>query len=100
MVMLAGFQLAMNRIDWLSKPAVDRIFGLAAGAPWVPAAIMLGLAIVAFFTRVSSRWFIFNAGRDVEYEMRARMLFQLHKLGTAFYRRMSAGEIMSRATND
>ena len=100
MVMLAGFQLAMNRIDWLSKSAIDRVFGVAPGAAWEPAAVMLVLAVLAFITRVSSRWFIFNAGRDVEYEMRSRMLDQLHKLGTAFYRRMSAGEIMSRATND
>jgi ATP-binding cassette subfamily B protein len=98
--MLAVFQLAMNRIDWFSKQAIDRIFGVQAGAPTTPAMIMLGLAVLAFFTRVSSRWFLFNAGRDVEYEMRALMLLRLHRLGAAFYRRMSAGEIMSRATND
>ena len=100
MVMLGAFQLGMNRIDWLSKSAVDRIFGKEAGAPIVPVMIMLGLAVVAFVTRVASRWFIFNAGRDVEYEMRVLMLGRLQKLGTAFYRKMSAGEIMRRATND
>lgn len=100
MVMLGGFQLGMNRIDWLSKHAIDRIFGNEPGAPWQPAAIMLALAVFAFVTRVASRWFIFNAGRDVEYEMRVVLLDRLQKLGTAFYRKMSAGEIMSRATND
>jgi ATP-binding cassette subfamily B protein len=61
---------------------------------------MLVLALVAFFTRVASRWLIFNAGRDAEYELRGLLLHRLHSLGTAFYRTMSAGEIMSRSTGD
>jgi len=81
---LAGFQLAMNRVDWLSKSAVDRIFGEHPDEAWKPAVFMLG----------------FNAGRDVEYELRAILLARLHRLGTAFYRRMSSGEIMSRSTGD
>lgn len=99
-VMLAIFQLSMNRIDWLSKSAIDTIFGATPTEAWRPAAAMLGLAVLAFATRVGSRWFIFNAGRDVEYELRALLLHRLHGLGAAFYRRMSAGEIMSRSTND
>ncbi len=43
---------------------------------------------------------MFNAGRDVEYEVRTTLLERLHRLGAAFYRTMSAGEIMSRSTND
>jgi ATP-binding cassette, subfamily B, multidrug efflux pump len=99
-VVLAVFQIAMNRIDWLSKAAVDDIFGATPAIAWRPAAGILALALVAFIARTSSRWFIFNAGRDVEYEVRAQLLDRLHQLGAAFYRRMSAGEIMSRATND
>src|SRR5580692_3259899 len=99
-VVLAIFQIAMNRIDWLSKAAVDAIFGPSPAEAWRPAAGILALAVVAFVARTSSRWFIFNAGRDVEYEVRALLLARLHTLGAAFYRKMSAGEIMSRATND
>jgi len=97
---LAIFQIAMNRIDWLSKSAVDAIFGPSPALAWRPAAAIFALAVVAFITRVASRWFIFNAGRDVEYEVRAVLLSRLHQLGAAFYRKMSAGEIMSRSTND
>lgn len=97
---LGLFQLAMNRIDWQAKAAIDLIFGKSKGAAWVPAVIMLALALGAFVTRVASRWFLFNAGRDVEYEMRATLLDRLHALGTSFYRKMSGGEIMSRATSD
>jgi ATP-binding cassette subfamily B protein len=99
-VMLAGFQLALNRIDWLSKAAIDDVFGGAPERVIGPATFILGLAVVALFARVASRWFIFNAGRDTEYELRALLLHRLHRLGTAFYRTMSAGEIMSRSTGD
>jgi len=98
-VTLAVFQLAMNRIDWLSKVSVDRIFG-AGEFPWVACVGMFALAIVALLARVLSRYFIFNAGRDVEYELRAVLLEHLHSLGAAFYRKMSAGEIMSRSSGD
>jgi ATP-binding cassette subfamily B multidrug efflux pump len=98
--MLAGFQLALNRIDWLSKEAIDAVFGGDPERVIGPATFILGLALLAFFARVASRWFIFNAGRDTEYELRALLLHRLHRLGTAFYRTMSAGEIMSRSTGD
>ncbi len=102
-LMLAAFQLSMNRIDWLSKQAIDAIFssaGQGASAAVRPALWMLLLAVLSFFTRVASRFFCFNAGRDIEYELRQHLLNCLHRLGMAFYRKMPAGEIMSRATND
>ncbi|MBX3219506.1 MAG: ABC transporter ATP-binding protein [Labilithrix sp.] len=99
-VLLAVFQFALNRIDWLSKAAIDDVFGGAPEQVTRPALFILGLAVVAFACRVGSRWFIFNAGRDAEYELRALLLHRLHRLGTAFYRTMSAGEIMSRSSGD
>ena len=98
--MLATFQVALNRIDWLSKTAIDAVFGGKPEQVTTPALFILGLAAVAFVARVASRWFIFNAGRDAEYELRALLLHRLHRLGTAFYRTMSAGEIMSRSSGD
>jgi ATP-binding cassette subfamily B protein len=97
---LATFQLAMNRIDWKSKAAVDAVFGPDPASAWKPAGAMLLLAVVAFVSRVASRWFVFNAGRDAEYELRFELLRKLHQLGAAFYRKMPAGEIMSRSTSD
>ncbi len=99
-LLLAGFQLALNRIDWLAKAAIDSVFGADPGQVTRPAVTILVLAVFAFVARVGSRWFIFNAGRDAEYELRALLLHRLHRLGTAFYRTMSAGEIMSRSTGD
>jgi ATP-binding cassette, subfamily B, multidrug efflux pump len=98
--LLAIFQLALNRVDWMSKAAVDDLFGGAPDKVVGPALFMFVLAVLAFACRVGSRWFIFNAGRDAEYELRALLLHRLHRLGTAFYRTMSAGEIMSRSSGD
>ena len=99
-VCLAAFQYAMNRIDWNTKAAVD---GMKAGVPAAVTAAVLTLLLyagLAFATRVASRWFLFNVGRDVEFEMRTSLLGRLHELGSSFYRRMPPGEVMSRATND
>jgi ATP-binding cassette subfamily B protein len=68
-------------------------------------AVLTGVALavvplVAMGVRVLSRILVFNGGRDVEYELRRVLLDRLHQLGPAFYRKMSSGEIMSRATND
>ena len=98
--MLGTFQFALNRIDWQSKAAIDSIFGATPEQVTRPAVIIFGLAMIAFIARVASRWFIFNAGRDAEYQLRALLLHRLHRLGTAFYRTMSSGEIMSRSTGD
>jgi ATP-binding cassette subfamily B multidrug efflux pump len=99
-VALAAFQLAMNQIDWQSKTAIDAVFGSNPASAWRPAAIMLALAIGAFVARIGSRWYLFNAGRDAEYELRFELLRKLQSLGAAFYRKMSSGEIMSRSTSD
>lgn len=103
-LMLLCFQVAMNRIDWLSKQAIDTIFGRIPSATardaMQPAVLMLGLAVIAFIVRVASRMYCFNAGRDIEYQIRGKLLSRLHRLGFSFYRRLSAGEIMSRATSD
>ena len=99
-LMLAAFQLAMYFIDKQTWKAVDLVFGARPLDVWRPAATMLVLAAVAFAARVGSRLYMFNAGRDAEYELRFQLLRKLHQLGAAFYRKMPAGEIMSRSTSD
>lgn len=98
--LLGIFQFSMNRIDWLSKAAIDDVFGGTPELATGPAMYIFALALLAFVTRVGSRWFIFNAGRDAEYELRGLLLHRLHRLGSAFYRTMTSGEIMSRSTSD
>ena len=54
-------------------------FGILMRIIVAPASVILGLAVFAFVVRVASRWFIFNAGRDVEYELRVVLLDRLHR---------------------
>src|SRR5260370_14386942 len=98
--MLAIFQLAMNQVDHQSKGAIDTVFGATPERAWRPAATMLLLALAAFVARVTSRWSVFNAGRDAEYELRFELLRKLHQLRAAFYQKMPSGEIMTRSTRD
>ena len=90
----------MNRIDWASKHAVDSISKGDDHTLKVALVSLFAYAVFGFAVRVASRYFIFNAGRDVEYELRSELLSHLHRLGSAFYRKMSAGDIMSRSRNE
>jgi ATP-binding cassette subfamily B protein len=105
-VLLVGtlFLLATNAMEkaipWLLKLGVD---AFSAGnldkvqetALWVG-----GFAVAVLITRTCSRVFIFNVGRDIEFTLRGEVLAQLHRLGASFFGKSSAGDIMSRATND
>lgn len=64
------------------------------------ALIVLAVAATMWIVRTASRVLIFNAGRDVEFDLRNQFLAHLHKLGPRFFRRFPTGDIMSRATND
>ena len=105
-VLLAGalFLLVTNAMEkaipWLLKLAVDGFTAddfakVQESALWVA-----GFAICVLVTRTLSRVFIFNVARDVEFTLRSELLTQLHRLGSSFFGKSSAGDIMSRATND
>jgi ATP-binding cassette subfamily B multidrug efflux pump len=100
MGLLGSYQFAQYWFDTRLMRAID-----AAIAGHAAVAIRYGLylalvALGAFAVRVLSRVVVFNAGRIAEYELRNSLLARLHRLGPSFYRRMSPGDIMSRATND
>jgi ATP-binding cassette subfamily B multidrug efflux pump len=98
--LLALQQLAMAQRDLFVRTAVDRALEGAGAVAARAALLMLVLSVGAAVFRVLSRVTVFTAGRNVEYELRAALLGQLHRLGPSFYRRMPTGDIMSRATND
>ncbi len=50
--------------------------------------------------RTYSRALIFNAGRDVEYDLRNDLFAHLQKLPLAFYHTQRTGDLMSRVIND
>ena len=63
----------------------------------------LGLLLVAVLgagSRIASRLLIFNAGRDVEYDIRSELFVELAKRPPSFFQEITSGQVMSRAIND
>ena len=58
--------------------------------------VALGCAGVRYF----SRTLVFNAAREIEYEIRNDLFAHLERLPQTFYFRWRTGEIMSRCVND
>jgi ATP-binding cassette subfamily B protein len=63
-------------------------------------AVLLGLAIVRGMLRYFSRLLVFNAAREVEYELRNDLFDHLQKLPQSFYFKWRTGDLMSRCVND
>jgi ATP-binding cassette, subfamily B, multidrug efflux pump len=64
-------------------------------------AAVIGVAAVAQgIVRACSRALIFNAGRDVEYDLRNDLFAHLEKLPLSFYHSQRTGDLMSRVIND
>jgi ATP-binding cassette subfamily B multidrug efflux pump len=64
------------------------------------AAVIGAAALVQGVTRACSRALIFNAGRDVEYDLRNDLFAHLEKLPLSFYHSQRTGDLMSRMIND
>ncbi len=64
-------------------------------------ALIIGAAaVVQALIRTLSRSLIFNAGRDVEYDLRNDLFAHLQKLSVSFYQSQRTGDLMSRVIND
>ncbi len=87
-------------VDLLLKRGVDDLHDGRFSDTSRVGLMLVGLTFFAVVVRVASRTVMFNAGRDVEYELRAALLAKLHTLGPSFFRRMPVGEVMTRTTSD
>jgi ATP-binding cassette subfamily B protein len=81
-------------IGGLVDPEVD------AAAVRMRCGILLGVAIVQGMLRYFTRVLVFNAAREVEYEIRNDLFGHLQKLPQSFYFRWRTGDLMSRCVND
>lgn len=98
--LLATASLAML-VPYLLKQAIDAIQrGDPPGIAGRYALLIVGVALVQGVVRTLSRALIFNAGRDVEYELRNDLFAHLLKLPLDFYQRQHTGDLMSRLVND
>ena len=62
--------------------------------------LIIAAAIAQGFVRIYSRALIFNAGRNVEYDLRNDLFAHLEKLPLSFYHSQRTGDLMSRVIND
>jgi ATP-binding cassette subfamily B multidrug efflux pump len=64
------------------------------------AMLIVAAALVQGIVRTYSRALIFNAGRNVEYDLRNDLFAHLEKLPLSFYQSRRTGDLMSRVIND
>jgi ATP-binding cassette subfamily B multidrug efflux pump len=88
-------------IPWWIREAVRIIEHGGALADVRYYAVLIAVSAVAQgIVRTYSRALIFNAGRDVEYDLRNDMFAHLQRLPLAFYQSHRTGDLMSRVIND
>ncbi len=82
----------------------DAIQAATEGAPrgeiLTLCALIFAVVIVRFVFRYYSRTMVFNAAREVEYEMRNDLFAHFQRLPQSFYFRWRTGDLMSRCVND
>jgi ATP-binding cassette subfamily B multidrug efflux pump len=98
---LFGTATLVMWIPWWIREAV-RILeqGGALGDVTFYAAIIGLAALAQGIIRTCSRALIFNAGRNVEYDLRNDLFAHLQKLPLSFYHARRTGDLMSRVIND
>jgi ATP-binding cassette subfamily B multidrug efflux pump len=93
----AAFVAIPILVGWVVQAIKD---GLGPDEIRRRAAWVAGVALVRAGLRFLSRTQIFNAAREVEYEMRNDLFAHLQRLPQSFFYRWRTGDLMSRCVND
>lgn len=98
---LLGTATLVMLIPWWTR-AVVRIIEQGGSLSEVRyyALAIIAAALLQGVVRTYSRAMIFNAGRDVEYDLRNDLFAHLQKLPLGFYQANRTGDLMSRVIND
>lgn len=98
---LLGTATLVMWIPWWIREAVRIIeHGGAIGDVTYYALLIIAAALAQGVVRTYSRALIFNAGRNIEYDLRNDLFAHLQKLTPAFYHTQRTGDLMSRVIND
>ncbi len=98
---LAVTAMLIMVVPWWIRAAVRTIEQGGPIEDLVFYAMMIIVAAVAQgLVRTFSRFLIFNAGRDIEYDLRNDLFAHLQKLPLSFYHSYRTGDLMSRVIND
>jgi ATP-binding cassette subfamily B protein len=93
----AAFVAVPILVGWSVQAVVD---GLGSAEVARRAAWLAGATLVRAGLRFVSRTEIFNAAREIEYEMRNDLFAHLQRLPQSFFFRWRTGDLMSRCVND
>ncbi len=94
---VAGFVAIPILVGWILK-AFEQDLG--AGEIVQRAQVLALVAVATACVRFFSRTLVFNAAREIEYEIRNDLFAHLERLPQSFYFRWRTGDIMSRCVND
>ena len=94
---VAGF-LAIPRLVGWTYAAFEAGLGADVIAKRAQALALVGLATAV--VRFWSRTLVFNAAREIEYEIRNDVFAHLERLPQSFFNEWRTGDIMSRCVND
>src|SRR5262245_28737090 len=100
-VCLLGTATLVMWIPWWIREAVRIIeHGGSMRDVAYYALVIIAAALLQGVVRTYSRALIFNAGRNVEYDLRNDLFAHLEKLPLSFYQSHRTGDLMSRVIND
>jgi ATP-binding cassette subfamily B protein len=98
---LLGTATLVMWIPWWIREAVRIIeHGGSINDVSYYAMLIIGAALLQGIVRTYSRALIFNAGRNVEYDLRNDLFAHLQKLSPGYYQTQRTGDLMSRVIND
>ena len=105
-LLIAG-SLAGLGIPWLIGRIVDLLQdahaagrGLDSSMLFKEASFLVGLSVLAGLARFGMRWTMIGSSRHIERELRDELFAKLLALDQGYFLKHSAGDLMSRATND
>jgi ATP-binding cassette, subfamily B, multidrug efflux pump len=96
----------LNNGVWILFPQVirravdDLQLGVTRQKLATHALLLLAVAAIHGVFQFLTRWVVIGISRDIEFDLRNDLFFQLESLPNSYYQRNRTGDIMARATND
>ncbi len=98
LIYVAAFVAVPLLVGWAIEGVLDP--DVSSQQVSLRCAVLLAIAVLRGVLRFFSRSLVFNAAREVEYEMRNDLFAHLQRLPQSFYFDWRTGDLMSRCVND
>ena len=96
-----AYAILFPLVPLASRRVIQRIeTGAGLSAVGDAAGLLIGLGIVVALARFTSRFFLFRAARQIEYDVRSDLCEHLQRLPQSYFAEHRTGDLMSRAVND